>query len=72
MKKIPREWVERAARVYKSNAEASKALGIAMGSFSRLCRKYGIETPTLANEEPAGRPDLGGSHRAVPLPRLPA
>ena len=42
---IPRDWIERAARVYKSNSEASKALGIATGSFGRLCRKYGIETP---------------------------
>ena len=42
---IPRDWIEHAARVYRSNAEASRALGIATGSFGRLCRKYGIETP---------------------------
>ena len=42
---IPRDWIEHAARVYKSNSEASRALGIATGSFGRLCRKYGIETP---------------------------
>ena len=45
MHKVPREWLERAARVYNSNAEASKALGIAGGTFGRLCRQYGIETP---------------------------
>ena len=45
MHAIPKEWVERAARVYNSNSEASKALGIAKGTFGRLCRKYGIETP---------------------------
>ncbi len=45
MQKVPREWLERAARVYNSNAEASKALGIAGGTFGRLCRQYGIETP---------------------------
>lgn len=45
MQKVPREWIERAARVYNSNAEASKALGIAGGTFGRLCRQYGIETP---------------------------
>ena len=42
---IPKKWVERAARVYNSNSEASKALGIAKGTFGRLCRKYGTETP---------------------------
>ena len=35
MQKVPKEWIERAARVYNSNSEASKA----------LCRQYGIETP---------------------------
>lgn len=48
---IPRDWVERAARVYKSNSEASQALGIATGSFARLCRKYGIETPYARQEK---------------------
>ena len=51
---IPRDLIERAARVYKSNSEASKALGIASGSFARLCRKYGIETP-YARQERARR-----------------
>ena len=45
MQKVPREWLERAARVYNSNADASRALGIAGGTFGRLCRQYGIETP---------------------------
>ena len=45
MQKVPIEWIERAARVYNSNADASKALGIAGGTFGRLCRQYGIETP---------------------------
>ncbi len=45
MKKIDRERIERVARLYASNEEASQALGIAPGSFSRLCRLYGIETP---------------------------
>ena len=45
MQKIPQEWIERAARVYASNQEASKALGIAGGTFGRLCRLYDIETP---------------------------
>ena len=45
MRKIDPERIERAARIYASNQEASEALGIAPGSFSRLCRLYGIETP---------------------------
>jgi hypothetical protein len=45
MRKIERERVERVARIYPSSKEASLALGIAPGSFSRLCRLYGIETP---------------------------
>lgn len=42
---ISRERVERVARIYKSNQDASRALSITLRSFSRLCRKYGIETP---------------------------
>tara|TARA_Y100000588_G_C13693405_1_gene685442 strand:- start:170 stop:352 length:183 start_codon:yes stop_codon:yes gene_type:complete len=42
---IAREQIERVARMYKSNQDASQALGITMRSFGRLCRKYSIETP---------------------------
>ena len=45
MPKIDKTRIERAARIYPSNQEAGLALGIAPGSFSRLCRHYGIETP---------------------------
>jgi hypothetical protein len=45
MNAMQRDRVERAARVYASNADAGVALGIAPGSFGRLCRRYGIETP---------------------------
>lgn len=40
-----REQIERAARMYKRVTDASQALGITSRSFSRLCRKYEIETP---------------------------
>ena len=40
-----RERIERVARMYKQNEDASQALGITLRSLSRLCRKYGIETP---------------------------
>lgn len=45
MPSIERERIERAARIYKSNQDAGRALGIRPGSFGRLCRKYGIDTP---------------------------
>ncbi|NKB70719.1 MAG: hypothetical protein GKR89_26920 [Candidatus Latescibacteria bacterium] len=45
MAKIAKERIERAARIYTSNRDAGIALGIAPGSFGRLCRWYGIETP---------------------------
>ena len=45
MEEIARERLERVARIYKSNKEASAALGIAPASFSRACRRHGIETP---------------------------
>ena len=45
MRKITKEELERVARIYKNNTEASAALGMARGSFSRACRRAGVETP---------------------------
>ena len=45
MNGIPREHVERAARVYHHNNDACSALGITLRSFSRLCKRFEIETP---------------------------
>lgn len=45
MEMISRERIERVARLYASNQEASQALGIAMPTFGRLCRQYGVESP---------------------------
>jgi hypothetical protein len=45
MEKVDQNRVARAARLYASNKEAGQALGIAAGSFGRLCRQYGIPTP---------------------------
>ena len=45
MPRIERDRIERAARIYASNQDAGLALGIAPGSFGRLCRHYGVETP---------------------------
>lgn len=42
---IPAETLARAARLYKTNKEASAALGMSMRGFARACRRHGIETP---------------------------
>jgi len=44
-KTIEKGRIERAARIYSSNRDAAAALGISPGSFGRLCRRYGIDTP---------------------------
>ncbi len=45
MQKTPIEQVERVARLYRTNKEASLALGITVQAFGRLCRQHRIETP---------------------------
>ncbi len=40
-----KDTIARVARVYKSNQDASSALGITLRSFGRLCRKFDVETP---------------------------
>lgn len=42
-----REAVARAAKMYHTNRDAGAALGMAAGSFGRLCRRFGIETPQV-------------------------
>ena len=54
MEQCDRERVERAARIYASNRDAGLALGIAPGSFGRLCRRFGIETPQVRRKRKAG------------------
>lgn len=46
-----RDTILRAARMYKSNQDACVALGITLRSFSRLCRKYEIETPYARRQQ---------------------
>lgn len=60
MEKVDQSRVERAARLYVSNKEAGQALGIAAGSFGRLCRQYGIQTPQARR-----RRRLPGQERAL-------
>jgi len=56
MESYDRERIERAARMYASNRDAGLALGIAPGSFGRLCRRYGIETPQTRRRQRRRRP----------------
>jgi hypothetical protein len=42
---IDRQQIERVARMYRSNQDASRALGITIRSFNRLCHKYEVESP---------------------------
>ena len=44
-KGFSREQIDRVARMYKCNGDACRALGITLRSFSRLCRKYDLESP---------------------------
>ncbi|MEW6751620.1 MAG: hypothetical protein AB1505_11690 [Candidatus Latescibacterota bacterium] len=55
MEEIAKERLERVARLYGSNAEAGRALGIASGSFRRACRRHGIETPGERHRRKARR-----------------
>lgn len=56
MKPISREVLERAARMYNSNKEASQALGVHPGSFARMCRRHGIATPYVRLHTDRRRP----------------
>lgn len=60
---ISRERVERAARIYSSNRAAAEALGIRPGSFSRLCKKYEIESPQKRKERERGHKRSGTAGR---------
>ena len=55
MPSIEKYRIERAARIYASNDAAGSALGIAPGSFGRLCHRYGIETPQAPQAPSAHR-----------------
>ena len=37
--------IAQAARIYNSNRDAARALGVSNATFGRQCRRYGIETP---------------------------
>lgn len=67
MKPVSVEDLERVARLYKSNKEASAALGIHPRSFARLCRQHGISTPYVRRRN-ARQASLAVSDRPTLLP----
>ncbi len=44
--KVSRETLARAARMYRFNQDAAKALGINNQTFTNYCERFGIETPS--------------------------
>ena len=44
-RKLSREDLEHASRIYHTVQYAAEALGVAPGSFRRLCKEHGVETP---------------------------
>ena len=63
MEAVSQERIERVARIYHNNQDACLALGVAMRSFSRLCRRYDVETPYARRRRrlhECSSPDAGG------------
>lgn len=50
MSSVSKDALERVARMYKSNKEASQAIGLHPRSFARLCRQHGILTPYVRQQ----------------------
>ena len=59
---IERAQIERVARMYRSNQDASQALGITIRSFSRLCQKFAVESPYWRRRRALG--EVGRRHQA--------
>jgi len=66
-KGISRDQVERAARVYRTNLDASRALGIELRSFGRLCRRHGVETPWARKRRQAREARVRPARRALEM-----
>jgi len=53
-KTVNRKELERVCRMYNTNRDAMKALGIGDRSFNRYTKKYNIETPKERRKRRAG------------------
>lgn len=54
--KVSREMVARAARIYRLNKDAARALEISGSSFVGYCEKFGIETPSARRRRLKAQP----------------
>jgi hypothetical protein len=52
--KVSEEVVARAARMYRLNKDAARALDISGSTFTDYCEKFGIETPAAPAPAAAG------------------
>ena len=43
---VSRSQIQRVCRMYYTDADAARALGISQPTLRRLCEKYGIKSPT--------------------------
>jgi hypothetical protein len=51
---VSKERMENIVRIYNSNEAAGAALGMAPSSVGRLCRDYGLETPSGRSKRERG------------------
>lgn len=54
--KLERQRLEDACRIYRTNEYAAQALGVLQHSFTRACKRYGIETPNQRHLRLYGKP----------------
>ena len=50
-KEISEHRIRTVARIYNTNRYAAEALGIAPGSFERLCKHYGVQSPAQRRQK---------------------
>lgn len=55
MESISLKRLERICRMYKSNSDAARALGVAPGSITKMCKRLGIETPSSRHKNEPGK-----------------
>jgi len=46
---VSKDQLERVCRMYKSNVDAGRAMGISSSSVGRLCKRMGVESPSARN-----------------------
>ena len=59
---VSKKQMERVCRMYRTNSDAGKALGINPSSVARICKRHGLVSPSQKNKKPprGKRKPLGG------------